>query len=244
LSSILRALKKIQTDTAASSGIQAGPGMTGSARSQEVSYIYKGILAAAIVMGLAIGSVWIIKSMTKSQSEVSKPVYETPEINQFPQTDLALQKTTGENTAQIQAQPLPNKEIPVAKPPAAELTDQLPAHGDHLESPEDMNSLSEDHGVDHIQNPDTLTSTRIISPDKKNEDRRILSNYDEIDESSGLDLQAISWAADAQKRLVIINGTLCRENESVSGYVIKQINPDDVIVSNGTITGKLVLKIR
>jgi hypothetical protein len=42
----------------------------------------------------------------------------------------------------------------------------------------------------------------------------------------------------------VINGTLCRENESVKGYTIKQINPDDVIVSNGAVTGKLVLKIR
>jgi hypothetical protein len=244
LSSILRALKKIQTDTKAPEGIQAGPGMSASARVRESSYLYKGILAAAVMMGVAFGSVWVIKSTSKSQPEVSKPTHEAPELSISPEIDLALQETPGENTAQTQIAPVQKEEMPVTKPPAIELMDKHTANEDHSEMPNNVDMPTEGDDIEDIKKPEASVSERIISPDKETVERRVVSNYTEIDESVGLDLQAISWAADTQKRLAIINGTLCRENESVSGFIIKQINPDDVIVSNGSTTGRLVLKIR
>jgi hypothetical protein len=244
LSSILRALKKIQTDTAAPSGIQTGPGMSSSARVRESSYLYKGIFAAAVMMGVAFGSIWFIKSTFKSQPEVSKPTHEAPELNMSPEIDVALRETTGENTAQAQIAPVLKEEMPVPKPPATELMDKHASNEDHLEMPGNVDIPTKGDDIEDIKKPEATVSERIISPDKETVERRAVSNYKEIDESVGLDLQAISWAADTQKRLAIINGTLCRENESVSGFIIKQINPDDVIVSKGSITGRLVLKIR
>lgn len=63
-------------------------------------------------------------------------------------------------------------------------------------------------------------------------------------EDPGLSLQAISWSADPEKRLAIINGKICREKEHVGGYVIDAINTGDVVVSKGGKAGKLVFKIR
>ena len=57
-------------------------------------------------------------------------------------------------------------------------------------------------------------------------------------------LQAISWSPDASRRMAVINGKICRENEQINGYVIKQVNPEDVVVSKGSATGRLVFKIR
>ena len=66
----------------------------------------------------------------------------------------------------------------------------------------------------------------------------------EINDNAGLKLQAISWSTNANKRIVLINGQICREGERVNGYVVKQINQADVMVSNGSTLGKLSFKIR
>ncbi|MFZ2634305.1 MAG: hypothetical protein WA081_15745 [Desulfosalsimonadaceae bacterium] len=57
-------------------------------------------------------------------------------------------------------------------------------------------------------------------------------------------LQAISWSPDVSRRMAVINGKICRESEQINGYVIKQVNPEDVVVSKGSVTGRLVFKIR
>jgi hypothetical protein len=63
-------------------------------------------------------------------------------------------------------------------------------------------------------------------------------------EDSDMQLQAISWSVDADKRMAIINGKICREKDRVGAYVIQSINTGDVILSKGSVKGKLVFKIR
>jgi hypothetical protein len=60
----------------------------------------------------------------------------------------------------------------------------------------------------------------------------------------GISLQAISWSADPDKRLAVINGKICREKEPIGGYVLDAINAADVVVSKGGKSGKLMFKIR
>jgi len=59
-------------------------------------------------------------------------------------------------------------------------------------------------------------------------------------EDTGLHVQAISWNETPSRRLAVINSRLCREGEKINGYRILAINPDDVAVSNGEKTGKLI----
>jgi hypothetical protein len=63
-------------------------------------------------------------------------------------------------------------------------------------------------------------------------------------EDPAVELQAISWSANAAKRLAVINGKICREKDRVAGYMIQAINPGDVVVSKGSSTGKFVFEIR
>ena len=63
-------------------------------------------------------------------------------------------------------------------------------------------------------------------------------------QESPLSLQAISWSADPDKRLAVINGKICREKEPIGGYVLDAINTADVVVSKGGKSGKLMFKIR
>jgi len=48
-----------------------------------------------------------------------------------------------------------------------------------------------------------------------------------------ISLQAIAWAEDPQERIVVINGQILREGESVEGIVIEGIKEDRVIVRKG-----------
>jgi hypothetical protein len=59
-----------------------------------------------------------------------------------------------------------------------------------------------------------------------------------------IELQAISWSVDPEKRLAIINGKICREKEHVAGYVIDAIYAEEVVLSKGSVSGKLVFKVR
>ncbi len=51
---------------------------------------------------------------------------------------------------------------------------------------------------------------------------------------SKLKLMAIAWYAEAERRIAVINGSIVKEGESVEGYRITQIRKDDVVVSDGS----------
>jgi hypothetical protein len=244
LSSILRALKKIQNETAALPEIQAGPGMSSSAMARKNTFLYKGIILVAILMGVALGGSWVIKSPQKDQGSDLQTVQGPPEMKASPQPGLESGIPKPENPSRTPVVPEPKIEMPAAHPPTDYLTDQPVMHDNGATNQVDLAKPEKEHGLEALQKPDENDTSRLISPDKRTKEQHVSSNYNEIDEKAGLDLQAISWASASHQRLAVINGTLCRENESVKGYTIKQINPDDVIVSNGAVTGKLVLKIR
>ena len=50
---------------------------------------------------------------------------------------------------------------------------------------------------------------------------------------SQIKLQALAWSSDAARRMAVINSRIVREGESVDGYQINQIRPEDVVVSDG-----------
>ena len=57
-------------------------------------------------------------------------------------------------------------------------------------------------------------------------------------------LQAITWSKDPQKRIAIINNTILRQGETVSGYRIEIINQDDVVLNDRGKKWKLLFRIR
>ncbi len=57
-------------------------------------------------------------------------------------------------------------------------------------------------------------------------------------------LQAITWSKEPQKRLVILNNQILRQGETVSGYRIDRINQDDVVLSKGGGKWQLMFRIK
>jgi hypothetical protein len=51
--------------------------------------------------------------------------------------------------------------------------------------------------------------------------------------NASLKIQAISWSETPRNRIAVVNSEIVREGESIDGYHIKQINPDDMILSKG-----------
>jgi hypothetical protein len=49
-----------------------------------------------------------------------------------------------------------------------------------------------------------------------------------------IDLQALVWAPQAAERFVVINNRLIKEGGSVDKIVVLTINPDDVLLAEGT----------
>jgi hypothetical protein len=88
-----------------------------------------------------------------------------------------------------------------------------------------------------VPKPDSSRSSAVVS-------KPAASEFPELDPSAGLTLQAISWSPDPARRLAVINGRLCREGESVDGYALVRINPDEILLSDGRISGRLVFKVR
>ena len=65
------------------------------------------------------------------------------------------------------------------------------------------------------------------SPTRSSEDG--LARLDE----SKLKVMAIAWADDPGRRIAVVNGHIIKEGESVDGYSITQIRRDDIIVNDG-----------
>ncbi|BBO76910.1 hypothetical protein DSCW_43270 [Desulfosarcina widdelii] len=59
-----------------------------------------------------------------------------------------------------------------------------------------------------------------------------------------IELQALVWSPDAAERFVIVNDRLIKEGGSIEGITIVRINPDDVLVSEGSQRWHEAFKIR
>ena len=48
---------------------------------------------------------------------------------------------------------------------------------------------------------------------------------------SGIKLHAISWSPDIKTRIAVINGSIVREGDRISRYLVHKINKDDILLS-------------
>lgn len=202
MSSILKALKKLEQDADTTSGVPASiiAGSTNRPRIRPI-IIQSLIIVTTIAIFAAIGFI------------ISRPAI-SPRQSPAPEAGIS-QKTMEKamlKTDQIHKESLPQQMVT---------------------SPSPSNESAKP--VDIIEKPLTIPiHSDVPAP----------TEIIEINDEAGLKLQAISWSANVNKRIVVINGQICREGEQVNGYIVKQINPSDVIVSNESTSGKLSFKIR
>lgn len=76
-----------------------------------------------------------------------------------------------------------------------------------------------------------ITPENEKEPPSPSEGREIVSI--KVLEGAEMNLQAISWAPGADRRVAVINNRIVKEGDRVSGFLIFKINRDDVILSDG-----------
>lgn len=210
MSSILKALKKLEQDADTTLGMPTVISVKPTDRPGIRPVIVKSLI---VVTALAIiAAVGFIINRKPAISPKQSPAIKTDQIRKesLPQQPVALRiKTpipmaTTPSPSNEPAKPVDIIEKPPASPPKSKAYYSEPTHS-------------------NVPAP-----TELI----------------EINDNAGLKLQAISWSTNANKRMVVINGQICREGERVNGYIVKQINQADVMLSNGSTSGKLSFKIR
>ncbi|NOY68349.1 MAG: general secretion pathway protein GspB [Deltaproteobacteria bacterium] len=215
MSSILRALKKLERDTA--SGRAAVPELpvgSASGRQGQTARAFFLVLVILIVSGA--GALYFISGPAHVPvTEASRRIEKQPSpagVSQKPvvlagKKPALLMKAT-ENAA-------PAAQIPV-KPAMNDLA---------LNSPKTATGLK--------SAPIMVKKFPKYEPEPK-----------EIGDAAGLKLQAISWSPSPARRMAVINNRICHEGEGVEGYVIKEITPDVVLMKKGENTGKLSFALR
>ena len=61
---------------------------------------------------------------------------------------------------------------------------------------------------------------------------------------SGLILQALAWSPDPLRRMAVINDLIVREGSTISGYTVKHITADDVMVAQGNRVWRLAFAMQ
>ncbi|MBW2538633.1 MAG: hypothetical protein JRE27_03405 [Deltaproteobacteria bacterium] len=88
-----------------------------------------------------------------------------------------------------------------------------------------------------VVSPGDEAIVRNIVPAKEKEPPSPVENPEilslKVIEGLEINLQAISWAPGAERRIAVINNSIVKEGDRVSGFLVFKINRDDVILSQG-----------
>ena len=262
MSSILRALKKLENEprhleetqpldskfvSLADTGVQ-----------RPVSSIFLLVVGTGIVGGLVILAGWWLFSK-KDQP----PLTVTPEISQQsfklednPAPSLNLNKAPDSAVSEK-----PEK-ISIKVPETPKAAEQTMEDGpSSLEKPAlqvagqksvpSVEIQSPKEGVLPQETPSLKSNELIIQPVEKTvaaslrtpvaPSKTVEAKIPKLNDPD-MKLQAVTWSRAPQKRIVVINNRILREGEMVSGYLIRTINQDDVILSQEGTKWKLLFR--
>lgn len=90
-----------------------------------------------------------------------------------------------------------------------------------------------------ITNPSKVPNTTTQVPQMNKKPAKL----DRLDDSN-MQLQAIAWSDDVARRMVVINGRIVREGESIEGFSVTEIRPEDVVVNDGNKSWSLEFRLR
>jgi len=260
LSSILKALKRIEGESPPQQSFPSLPGsvdpkpaVSSNARRR---WLFRRIITVSLVLLVIVAAAiliyhqrqFIAAKLFSAESPAAKPQKEgsprkksniSKQIKRRPrQTRLAKHRTKtaapGRNT----------------KVPRKDVNPQRPALAVDRQTPKTMPStLSKQpqSGITGNKPARKQPSRQKFRPSKKSiagkraastksaagvQKPRKARSYAKLNDSK-LKLQALAWSSDADRRMAVINGRIVREGESVDGYQIDQIRREDVIVVDG-----------
>ena len=243
MSAILKALKKLEQDTAATAGVPLRREAKRESQNRSKSVMVPVLIGIAVSMLVGMGIAALVRKpvpvKTKQTSQtppttrkVSRPAARRlPAISKKAVDPVNHEDVTGPGNVV----PVQIKSVPQAPRVEAASNDTTLADDNR---PADSENTSGSIVHQSRQVPD---SEKNIPADENGTDPG--SVVPVLDDSS-MKLQAISWSSDPAGRMAIINGKICREKDRVDGYVIKKISSGDVVLVKGAVTGRLVFKIR
>jgi len=265
LSSVLRALQKLEQENSAAAGM---PGKTaGKTRSGffYVNPVWQQRMLGILAVLVLIMSVTVVMLVRKpgpvpGDTSGSMATLYLPDDTESPvlSSPRAEERSTHPVSGPLVESRLPQTEEPVN--PSGQLPDiAIPIDFEENAMNTSQHDTQDQQGADipadavepgapfRAINQDTVLPMETISPSSPSPDMikvRPADDFPPLAPDAGLTLQAISWSPEPARRLAVINGRLCREGEPVDGFVVVRINQDDVLLSDGRISGKLVFQIR
>lgn len=256
MSSILDALKKVESDAAARTGMPLHGGGPPPGRSRPAHPLI--MATAGVVLFAAFGfGIWEVATRTAQQSPPATPA-ETPEA---PWTEKEPPpRQPGIPSAERQEGGLP---VESAASGSGSLPPEAPEPGRGAIGPGGSGGSAvpgpaagtapgtieaEPAGV----SPGVPSQTRGPQlPERASRAEPAPSTpapqpgtQPQIMEDGILTLQAISWSASPENRITVINGKIGREGDRIEGYAIQRINEEDVWVSGKGTTRRLVFKLK
>ena len=185
-----------------------------------------------------------IKSPSQSESPPSVSSEVRPAFIKPPQSEVKPGQTPEDMTASIrppQSEPLPGV-TPEARPAFIP-----PPQGESRPNvtPEDMTASitppqaeSRPTMTTETRPPSTAPAPQPSEGSRQTNRKKVFRTDDRID------LQALVWAPEAADRFVVINNLLLKEGGAIDNITVLRINPDDVLLSDGSDRWHQEFKIR
>ena len=271
MSSILRALKKLEEDGSAKNGVQedliARPGhRSRSGRKAMVG----GVVTVVLVTSLTAGIILFrkpddpvkqaAKPIAAAQPQLAENNFRPPVPAQKAPARLQPQPQTDIDTVPT-LQPVPS--LPEHRPaqaetagipmmaqsaPGEEMSSRMAADtrpGQTAETASSLESPGPARSEDQMRaqyTPPAEPQPQVVTSQAAPPAVQASADDTPVLKDANLNLQAISWNKEKEKRIAVIDGRICREGDSVGEYTLKQINPDDVVLSKAGTTGKIVFR--
>ena len=272
MSTILKALKRVDQTTPPPDDLQSGPPIidTKEAVKGRVFRIWlqRKMVWVLILLGVVIGAGWLIYSQkdrllarlgSPGRSE-KPPVFQAkiePQSGQTkrpvpqPSTPLNQQKKPGKAKSERERVGTEQGRTGSIQPQLTQKnqTKQMTASEPQARAAETEPAAKPSKyrrpGANTGKAAQRKTRPLAAVPEKKSPSRsaRAERSYQKLDNDS-LKLQAIAWSKVASQRIAVINDRIVREGESIEGFSINQIRQENVIVNDGSQTWQLEFGLR
>ena len=262
MSSILKALKKLEQDAGASADMPNLPGR-GMPPVRHKFRLYAligigGLMAAGIFLFIRL-SPFVLTTRTAENMDSRNSLHATGKKTENLRIagDLKEQRpAAGSERALSEAQSNTDRQKPLPEAAASgtdlQTNNDVAAQqlNDRMKVKEPETAASKPPAQAAMAHPAANSSPKTPQPpeNRSEETPQPLAIPSEsgdtpILEDIGLQIQAISWNETPSRRIAVINSRLCREGERINGFRILKINPDDIVVSKGETTGALLFKL-
>jgi hypothetical protein len=272
LSTILKALKRVDQSTPPSDSPESGPSMIDTKKAIRSRifriWLQRKAVFALIVLVVVIAAGWLIYSQKDRliskigasgqpqkppvfQAKIEPPPRQAKEPKPQQAAPLNGQQASGRATSEPDGNSAERPSSTSSRNPSGQKdqTHQMTALKPQVRAPASKSpAKSRISGSSKTKAADSSQSNKrqpVTAPAKKSKTRAVPTarSYPRLDNAK-LTLQAIAWSNIAAERIAVINDRIVREGESVEGYSINQIRQEDVVVNDGARSWQLEFGLR